>query len=59
MNKPFADYFHTNKGFDTAYRKGYEIWFKCKSYYYVNYNYLKNNDDYNEISWKNGEFRGE
>lgn len=25
----------TNKGFDEAYRKGYEIWIDCKEYYYV------------------------
>ena len=36
LPKPFADYFHTNKDFDIAYKNGYELWFKCKSYYYVN-----------------------
>jgi len=35
LNKPFADYFHTDEKFDLAYKKNYEIWFKCKSYYYV------------------------
>ena len=25
----------TNNGFDTAYNKNYEIWFKCKEYYLV------------------------
>lgn len=25
----------TNKGFDEAYRKGYEIWIDCKEYYYI------------------------
>ena len=29
------DYFHINKDFDLAYNKGYEIWFECKTYYYV------------------------
>ena len=38
MKKPFHKYFHTNKGFDIAYKNSYEIWFKCKSYYYININ---------------------
>jgi hypothetical protein len=27
--------FSTNKNFNEAYRKEYEIWFQCKSYYYI------------------------
>lgn len=29
------DFYTTNKGFDTAYRRGYEIWFDCKEYYAI------------------------
>jgi len=35
LSKPFKDYFTTNKGFLTAYTKGYEIWLDAKSYYFV------------------------
>lgn len=28
-------YFTTDKGFDTAYTKMYELWINCKSYYYA------------------------
>ena len=27
--------FGINKGFDEAYNKGYEIWFECKKYYFI------------------------
>jgi len=54
MSKPFADYFHTDENFNTAYEKGYEIWFKCKSYYYIMLDYLDNNS----VFWKNGKFEG-
>ncbi len=36
MKKPFGEYFHTDKGFNIAYKNGYEFWIKCKSYYYIN-----------------------
>lgn len=26
---------HHNKGLKTAYKKGYEIWFECKKYYFI------------------------
>jgi hypothetical protein len=32
----FDKYFMTNKGFQIAYKKNYEIWFECKEYYLVN-----------------------
>lgn len=38
LKKPFEDYFHTNKGFNTAYKNGYEIWFNCVRYYFVTTN---------------------
>jgi len=38
----------TNKGFDEAYRKGYEIWIDCKEYYYV----LVRNKDGFKYEWK-------
>jgi len=31
-------WFETNKQFDEAYNKGYEIWFECDHYYYINLN---------------------
>jgi hypothetical protein len=34
--RTFSDQFMTNKGFKIAYKKQYEIWFKCKEYYLVN-----------------------
>jgi len=33
--KPVFEFFHTNTGFDHAYKKGYEFWIKCKEYFYV------------------------
>jgi hypothetical protein len=36
MSKPVLEYFHTDTDFDVAYKNGYEIWIKCKSYYYIN-----------------------
>ena len=36
--KEFSSYFTTNKDFDIAYNKGYEIWFSCKEYYFTNIN---------------------
>jgi len=30
-----ANFITTNKGFDEAYRKEYEIWIDCKEYYYI------------------------
>ena len=35
LKKPFPKYFHTDTDFNTPYKKGYEIWIKCDSYYYV------------------------
>ena len=35
LDKPFADYFHTDRGISRAYDKGFEIWFNCDKYYYV------------------------
>ena len=40
LSRPFEQYFQTNHGFDIAYKKGYEIWFDCKKYVFVD------NDDY-------------
>lgn len=34
----------TNKGFDEAYKKGYEIWISCKEYYYI---LVRNKDGFN------------
>lgn len=34
LKKPFAEYFHTNKGLNIAYGKEYEIWIDCDKYYY-------------------------
>lgn len=45
MDKPFPDYFHTNKDIKTAYKNGYEVWFKCKSYYLM----LVNDDNKESI----------
>jgi len=33
--KGLAKFFTSNNGFDTAYQKGYEIWFGCKEYYFI------------------------
>jgi hypothetical protein len=52
MKKPFADYFHTDKGIDIAYKNGYEIWFKCKSYIYIHTKWL----DQMNWKWSNGQF---
>lgn len=35
LKKPFKDYFHTNKKFNMAYDLEYEMWIKCKEYYYI------------------------
>lgn len=35
--KILEKYFVTNKNFDEAYKKGYEIWFKCNTYYIIIY----------------------
>ncbi|MCK5015586.1 MAG: hypothetical protein KAS32_00825, partial [Candidatus Peribacteraceae bacterium] len=35
LTKPFDKFFHTNKGFDTAHKKGYEMWIDCKQYIFV------------------------
>ena len=32
----FHEYFHTDEGFDKAYKNGYEMWINCKEYYYIN-----------------------
>ena len=34
-SSPFEFYFHTDKGFNIAYGKGYELWVKCDSYHYI------------------------
>jgi len=34
--KVFSSFFHTNKGFNIAYDKGYELWMNPKQYYFVN-----------------------
>jgi hypothetical protein len=52
MNKPFADYFHTDKGFNIAYKNEYEIWIKCKEYYYIMANWIK----LRNMKWQNGQF---
>lgn len=33
----FDNYFSTNKNFNEAYNKGYEMWFKCDKYYFITY----------------------
>ncbi len=38
LQKPFEDYFHTNKGFNTAYDNEYEIWIETDSYYFADAN---------------------
>ena len=38
FRKPFDEYFHTDKGWDNMYRKKYECWIKCKSYYFIQVN---------------------
>lgn len=35
LTKPFEEYFHTNKGFNTAYNKGYEMWFETDAFYFA------------------------
>lgn len=35
MVSKIDEYFTTNKGFDKAYKNGYEIWFRCREYYYI------------------------
>ncbi len=52
LTKPFADYFHTDKGFNIAYQHGYEIWFHCKSYYYILNRWIDNKN----WKWRNGQF---
>jgi hypothetical protein len=37
MNDDPEDYFFSNKGFETARKMGYEIWFECDRYYFVYY----------------------
>jgi len=41
LKKPFKDYFHTDKGIKTAYKKGYETWINCKYYYRINMFYYE------------------
>lgn len=36
VKKVIKNYFYTNEKFDLAYKRGYEIWFDCKYFYYVN-----------------------
>jgi len=36
IENAIKNYFVTNKNFNEAYKKGYEIWFDCKKYYFVN-----------------------
>lgn len=36
LPKEFSEYFHTNKGFDKAYKNQFEIWMNSKSYYFAN-----------------------
>jgi hypothetical protein len=33
----FNKFLYTNKGFDKAYKGGYEIWFQCKDYYFIDW----------------------
>ena len=40
MKKPFADYFHTGNGFMTAYKNSWEIWIRCREYFFASF------DDY-------------
>ncbi len=35
LKKSFKDYFTTDSGYDKAARNGYEIWFNCKQYLFV------------------------
>jgi len=43
-----ANFITTNKGFNEARKKGYEIWFDCKEYYYI---LVMSNEGYN-YKWK-------
>jgi len=43
-----AKFVTSNKGFDEAYRKGYEIWIECNQYYYI----LQKNKDGFKYEWK-------
>jgi len=36
VEKVVENYFYTNEKFDLAYKRGYEIWFDCKYFYYIN-----------------------
>jgi hypothetical protein len=40
IENAFKKYFVTNKNFNEAYKKRYEIWFDCKKYYFVNEDYF-------------------
>ena len=40
------NYITTNKGFDTAYKKGYEIWMDCKRYHYMDELIYSMNQDF-------------
>ena len=44
---PLASYFTTDKGFNTAYSKKYELWIKCDKFYFANselYYWTKNGE---------------
>lgn len=35
LKMPFEDFFTTNKQLDVAYNNGYEVWFDCEKYYFL------------------------
>jgi hypothetical protein len=52
LNKPFKEYFTTNKGIEKAWKEYYEIWFDCKEYYYFDSESFKWLDGSGELSWR-------
>ncbi len=41
VNEELRKFIYGNKGFPYAYKKGYEIWFDCNSYYFVAYDEMR------------------
>lgn len=50
LNKPFREYFTTNKNWYVAWKNKYEIWFSCKEYYYFDSRSFKWVDG--QLSWR-------
>ncbi len=48
LKKPFENHFHTNKGFNTAYKNEFEMWIETDSYYFADsklYHWHKNKQE--------------